>query len=138
MARIEGLIRFPDGEIKVFMYCNTANVVFSQFYDTIKEFEAGTELFHNNNSLFFLEEIQCNHNSERVELYLVDYSLYWVGSACRNCKTILTGLDPASNIILEDSSGDSYYDSGDEGAPIKISPPEWCSKYLNNEVSYHD
>lgn len=130
--RIKGLMRFPDGDVKIFKYCNTTDMVCSQFYNDIKHFkESKAQL---NKSSFSYDKF-CDHNSERVEFYLIDKSLYWVGSACRKCKTILTGLDPACNneITKKSYSSDNFYsrevyfDNGDEGTAIKIKAPKWVT-----------
>lgn len=142
MALVEGLIRFNNGEVKVFMFCTTSNVIFNNFFENFQDFEFNKDLFKNNSSLFFNKKELCNcHKIERVEFYLNEYSKYWIGSACKNCKTILTGLDPCCNypIYNEDEIDDELYsdyakyDNGDEGFPRNIVSPIWASQKFASE-----
>lgn len=77
MALVEGLIRFNNGEVKVFMFCTTSNVIFNDFFENFQDFEFNKDLFKNNRSLFFNKKELCNcHKIERVEFYLNEYSKY--------------------------------------------------------------
>lgn len=139
MARVHGLLKFPDGEIRVFMYCDTADVVFDYIFGSFKNFEDARDLYNNNKDKFGftpMVSVKCNHKPERIELFLPVYNKYWIGSACKACNKILSGIDPACNFPIREYSNDyyqdtEYYDCGDEGFPSIISPPDWVIQYMN-------
>jgi hypothetical protein len=106
VSRASGYVRFPDGEIKAFIYDGTVDVVYPALFKTsIEAWGAYRSVKDGNEAWAAVFEPEAVRVEEEVEVYS-DYGsgFWWKATATRN--RILTKLD-----------WDDFYEDLHDGAP---------------------